>query len=137
MAKKTIQEAAKEWLAKKKLEDGVKGLPKDIYYKVLREGDLSSVTPTAHSIITFHFKGKTFNGMEFCNSRRRGRPYSARLCALYDGWMIVLKQMHVGDKWEVYIPAEIGFHDFNLWWGYTEVPLFGILTFEFEIISIR
>jgi len=137
MAKKTIQEAVNEWLAKRTKEEGVKTLSEGVYYKVLAEGDQSGVTPTPHSIVSFHYKGTNFNGMEFCNSRRGGKPYSARLCALYKGWIIALSQMHKGDKWEVYIPSEIGFHEFKRWWGYTEVPLYGILTFEFEIISIR
>ena len=37
-----------------------------------------------------------------------GTPIAMRLSDLIDGWIIALQQMHVGDKWELYIPAEIG-----------------------------
>ena len=138
MAKKTIQEVVNEWLAKKTKEEGVKALSEEVYYRVLAEGDQSSVTPTAHSIVSFDCVGTNFNGMEICNTRWNERPYVARLCSLPKGWMNILEKMHKGDKWEVYVPA---WHDFisrgGRCWGYTQFPIQGILTLEIEIINIR
>ncbi len=34
---------------------------------------------------------------------------ACRLCDLIEGWIIAVQQMHIGDKWEVYIPAEMGY----------------------------
>ena len=108
MAKSKYIQANKEWLAAKAKEDGVKGLPQGIYYKVIEEGDQSSATPTVRNIVTAHYTGRTIDGNEF-DSSRGGVPMACRLCDLIDGWIIAMQQMHIGDKWEVYIPAEMGY----------------------------
>ena len=38
-------------------EDDVKSMPKSVYYKVLAEGDATSATPSAGSVITAHYTG--------------------------------------------------------------------------------
>lgn len=52
MEKRKVQyiQANKEWLAAKAKEEGVKTLPKGIYYKVLSEGNQESAKPTVRSI---------------------------------------------------------------------------------------
>ena len=62
MAKREYIEANKQWLEAKAKEDGVKALPKGIYYKVLSEGNQESAKPTVRSIITAHYTGKTIDG---------------------------------------------------------------------------
>ena len=46
MSKRDYIQANKDWLEAKSKEEGVKALPKGIYYKVLSEGDASSAQPT-------------------------------------------------------------------------------------------
>ena len=55
MAKREYIQANKDWLEAKAKEQGVKALPKGIYYKVLSEGNQDSATPTVRSIITAHY----------------------------------------------------------------------------------
>ena len=45
MAKREYIQANKDWLEAKAKEEGVKALPKGIYYKVLSEGDQESAKP--------------------------------------------------------------------------------------------
>ena len=45
MNKREYAQANKDWLEAKAKEEGVKALPKGIYYKVLNEGDQSSLQP--------------------------------------------------------------------------------------------
>ena len=52
MNKRDYIQANKDWLLAKSKEEGVKALPKGIYYKVLIEGNTSSAQPTVRSIIT-------------------------------------------------------------------------------------
>lgn len=52
MNKREYIQANRDWLEAKSKEEGVKALPKGIYYKVLSEGNQSSATPTVRSIIT-------------------------------------------------------------------------------------
>ena len=112
MNKRAYIQENKDWLIAKSKEEGVKALPKGIYYRVLSEGDQSSAQPTARSIVTAHYTGRTINGKQF-DSSRGGVPLAYRLCDLIEGWSIAMQHMHIGDKWEVYIPAEMGYRKFS------------------------
>ncbi|MBQ8564470.1 MAG: FKBP-type peptidyl-prolyl cis-trans isomerase [Bacteroidaceae bacterium] len=131
MAKQEYIKANKEWLEAKAKEEGVKALPKGIYYKVLKQGDMSSATPVKRSIITAHYTGRTINGKKF-DSSLGGVPLACRLCDLIEGWIIALQQMHVGDKWELYIPAEMGYGKFSQ----PGIPDGSTLIFEIELLGI-
>lgn len=131
MNKRAYIQANKDWLEAKSKEEGVKALSKGIFYKVLNEGDHSSEKPTVRSIITAHYTGKTIGGKQF-DSSRGGVPLACRLCDLIEGWIIAIQQMHIGDKWELYIPAEMGYGKFSQ----PGIPAGSTLVFEIELLSI-
>ena len=131
MSKREYIQTNKDWLEAKSKEDGVKALPKGIYYKVLSEGNQSSPKPTVRSIITAHYTGKTIDGKQF-DSSRGGVPLACRLCDLIDGWIIAIQQMHIGDKWELYIPAEMGYGKFSQ----PGIPGGSTLIFEIELLGV-
>lgn len=131
MAKQAYVQANKEWLIEKSKEEGVKALPKGVFYKVLSSGNQDSPTPSVRSIITAHYTGMTINGKKF-DSSRGGVPLACRLCDLIEGWIIAMQQMHIGDKWEVYIPAEMGYGKFSQ----PGIPGGSTLIFEIELIAI-
>lgn len=131
MAKQDYIKANKEWLEAKANEEGVQALPKGIYYKVLKQGDATSPTPGKRSIITAHYTGRTINGKKF-DSSLGGVPLACRLCDLIEGWIIALQQMHIGDKWELYIPAEMGYGKFSQ----PGIPGGSTLIFEIELLGI-
>ena len=124
-------QANKDWLEAKSKEEEVKALPKGIYYKVLAEGDATSAQPTVRSIITAHYTGKTIDGKQF-DSSRGGVPLACRLCDLIEGWIIAMQQMHIGDKWELYIPAEMGYGKFSQ----PGIPGGSTLIFEIELLGV-
>lgn len=131
MANKEYIQANIDWLAAKAKEEGVKSLPKGIYYKVLVEGDKGSQSPSVRSIITAHYTGRTIDGKTF-DSSRGGVPLACRLCDLIEGWIIAMQQMHIGDKWEVYLPAEMGYGKFSQ----PGIPGGSTLIFEIELLGI-
>ena len=131
MAKQEYIKANREWLENKSKEAGVLPLPKGIYYKVVKQGDKKGAQPTARSIVTAHYTGWTINGKKF-DSSRGGVPLACRLCDLIEGWIIAMQQMHVGDKWEVYIPAEMGYGKFSQ----PGIPGGSTLIFEIELMGI-
>lgn len=131
MNKGAYAQSNQAWLATKAQEEGVKALPKGIYYKVLAEGKQDGRHPSPRSIITAHYTGKTIDGKQF-DSSRGGAPLAIRLCDLIDGWIIALQQMYVGDKWEVYIPAEMGYGRFSQ----PGIPGGSTLIFEIELLGI-
>lgn len=131
MAKKEYILANREWLEQKAKEDGVLALPKGIYYKVLASGDPSSRQPTPNSMVTAHYRGKTINGKQF-DSSFGGHPFTCRLSDLIEGWIIAMQQMHVGDRWELYIPQEMGYGLFNQ----PGIPGGSTLIFEVELLGV-
>ena len=131
MSKREYIQANKEWLEAKSKEEGVKALPKGVFYKVLAEGNADSPQPALRSIITAHYTGKTINGKVF-DSSRGCVPLACRLCDLIEGWVIAMRQMHIGDKWEIYIPAEMGYGKFSQ----PGIPGGSTLIFEVELVGI-
>ena len=131
MNKREYAQANRKWLMEKAKEEGVKSLPKGVLYKILAEGENNGMHPTTRSIVTAHYTGRTIDGKEF-DSSRGGAPLAIRLCDLIEGWIIAMQQMSVGDKWEVYIPAEVGYGKFSQ----PGIPGNSTLIFEIELISI-
>lgn len=131
MSKKDYIQANKDWLKTKAEEEGVKPLPKGVYYKVISEGKNDGKHPKTRSIVTAHYTGWTINGKKF-DSSRGGKPISFRLNELIEGWIISMQQMCVGDKWEVYIPAEMGYGNFSQ----PGIPGGSTLIFEIELLGI-
>lgn len=131
MGKQEYIKANKDWLLEKAKEDGVKALPKGIYYKVLKSGNNDGKYPTPRSIVTVHYTGWTINGKKF-DSSRAGVPVAFRLSELIEGWIIAIGQMCVGDKWEIYIPAELGYGKFSQ----PGIPGGSTLIFEIELFGI-
>ena len=131
MDKRVYAQTNKDWLAQKAQEEGVVALPKGIYYKVLAKGAGDGRHPSPRSIVTAHYTGRTINGKKF-DSSRGGAPLAVRLCDLIEGWIIAMQQMCVGDKWEVYIPAEMGYGKFSQ----PGIPGGSTLIFEIELLGI-
>lgn len=130
MGKQEYLARNKEWLAEKAQEPGVKALDKGIYYKVLKSGNKNLPSPNRGSVVTVHYTGKTINGKQFDSSRGGVAP-AMRLRDLIQGWIIALQQMHPGDRWEVYIPAEMGYGKFSQ----PGIPGGSTLIFDIELIS--
>ena len=131
MNKREYAQANKAWIEAKAQEEGVKALPKGIYYKVLAEGRNDGRHPSPRSIVMAHYTGWTIDGKKF-DCSRGGAPLAIRLCDLIEGWIIAMQQMCVGDRWEVYIPAEMEYGKFSQ----PSIPGGSTLIFEIELLGI-
>lgn len=119
------------WLEEKSKEEGVKPLAKGIYYKVIKSAEKSDKHPTPRNIITAHYSGYTINGKKF-DSSRGGAPLAMRLSDLIEGWKIALGHMSVGDRWEIYLPANCGYGRFSQ----PGIPAHSTLIFDIELLGI-
>lgn len=131
MKKREYIAANRAWLEAKAKEEGVIALPKGIYYRVIASGDPTGPTPNVRSIVTAHYTGSTIDGRQF-DSTQGGVPLACRLCDLIDGWIIAMTRMHVGDKWEVYIPADMGYGKLSQ----PGIPGGSTLIFEIELVGV-
>ena len=131
MSKREYIIANRKWLQDKAKEEGVEALPNGIYYKVLKSGDPNGAQPQKRSIVTVHYTRWTIDGKKF-DTRIGGTPIAMRLSDLIEGWIIALQQMHVGDQWELYIPAEMGYGKFSQ----PGIPGGSTLIFDIELIGV-
>lgn len=131
MAKQEYIEKNREWLKTKAAESGVNSLDKGIFYKVIKSGNRGGASPNRNSVVTVHYTGKTVNGKTF-DSSRGGVAQAFRLRELIQGWIIALQQMRPGDRWEIYLPAEMGYGRFSQ----PGIPGGSTLIFDIELISV-
>lgn len=130
MAKQEYIDKNRQWLADKAGEPGVKPLDKGIFYKVIKSGNSKAPSPNRGSVVTVHYTGKTINGKTFDSSRGSTAP-AFRLRDLISGWVIALQQMHPGDRWELYIPAEQAYGKMNQ----PGIPGGSTLIFDVELLA--
>ncbi len=129
--KKEYAEKNKAWLEEKAQEPGVEALGGAVYYRVIKSGNAEGRTPDRNSVVTVHYTGKTINGKKFDSSLSGVAP-AFRLKDLIEGWIIALQRMHVGDKWELYIPADKGYGKFSQY----GIPGGSTLIFQIEFLGI-
>lgn len=97
-------ENGKKFLAENAKKSGVDTLSDGIQYKIIKKGD--GATPTETDVVKVHYKGTLIDGTEFDSSIKRGEPAEFQLNRVIPGWTKALKQMPVGSKWEIFIPAD-------------------------------
>lgn len=97
-------ENGKKFLAENAKKSGVDTLSDGIQYKIIKKGD--GATPTETDVVKVHYKGTLIDGTEFDSPIKRGEPAEFQLNRVIPGWTKALKQMPVGSKWEIFIPAD-------------------------------
>lgn len=140
MNKKEYLIANKKWLEAKACEDAVKSLPKGVYYKVLKSAEDGEIESTSannnkraniNSVISCHYLGRTIDGKCFDTSYG-SYPLGARLRELIEGWKVAIPFMNIGDKWEIYIPSELGYGKISQ----PGIPANSTLIFEIELLGV-
>ena len=66
-------------------------------------------SPADTNTVKVHYRGTLLDGTEFDSSYKRGEPAQFKLNQVIKGWTEALQKMHVGDKWELYIPPSLGY----------------------------
>merc|ERR1712130_857127 len=91
-------------------KDRVKTLASGLMYKVLRQGQ-GGFHPTVDSPCETHYAGRLIDDTEFDSSYARGSPTTFAPNQVIKGWTEAMQLMVEGDKWEMYIPSELGYGD--------------------------
>ena len=95
------------FLAKNKSLPGVVTTKSGLQYKILEYGNGES--PSDTDMVKVHYEGKLIDGRVFDSSYKRGEPIEFEVLGVIKGWTEALKLMHVGDKWELFIPSELAY----------------------------
>ena len=97
----------KKFLAENKKKEGVKTTASGLQYKVIKEG--TGPQPKGTDTVTVNYRGTLIDGTEFDSSYKRGQPATFPLNAVIKGWTEGLQLMKVGSKYQIFIPASLGY----------------------------
>jgi|EP00937_MAST-01D_sp_MAST-1D-sp2_P001788 FKBP-type peptidyl-prolyl cis-trans isomerase FklB len=123
----------KAFLEENGKKDGVITLASGMQYKVLRKGS-GTDHPTVDSPCECHYKGTLIDGTKFDSSYDRGSPTTFAPNQVIKGWTEAMQLMVEGDKWEMYIPSELGYGDSG---SPPKIKGGDVLVFVMEIIKIK
>ncbi len=138
LAKKQAETAAanlaagKAFLEENGKKEGVITTESGLQYKVLTHG--KGDNPKETDTVTTHYTGTLIDGREFDSSVKRGQPASFPVKGVIKGWTEALQLMHVGDKWQLFIPSDLAY-------GPTKrselIEENATLIFELELLEIK
>merc|ERR1719224_145725 len=133
MADPNGKEAGRKFLEENKGKDRVNALASGLQYKVLNEGR-GMEHPKVGTPCACHYAGRLLDGTEFDSSYKRGEPTTFAPNQVIKGWTEAMQLMVEGDKWEMYIPSELGYGD-----GGSGEKIKGgdVLIFRMEILKIK
>ena len=92
-------------------ERGRRGASSGLQYKVLNSvaGIRGRAREVRDTPCSCHYAGTLLDGTEFDSSYRRGKPITFAPKQVIKGWTEAMQLMAEGDKWELYLPAELGY----------------------------
>lgn len=123
-----------EFLRNNKAKEGVMVMPSGLQYKVLHSGDGASPTPTSTDTVSVHYRASDIEGRMFDDSRERGQPETLPINRMIPGWTEALKQMRVGDRWQLFVPPYLAYGEMGFG---PHVGPNAVLVFEMELLSIH
>lgn len=136
-----VEQEAYELQAKTNLEEGVAFFKANaekegvvttesgLQYKVITAG--KGPKPKIDSVVEVHYAGRLLDNTEFDSSIKRGVPVQFGVTQVIPGWTEALQLMSEGSKWELYIPAELGYGA----GGQGQIGPHATLIFEVELLQ--
>lgn len=123
-------DAAKKFFTDNGKKSGVTTLPDGLQYEVIKSGKGES--PKKTDRVKVHYHSTLLNGQVFDSSVQRGEPATFQVGEVIQGWVEALQKMKVGDKWKLYIPAELAYGSR----GMGPIEPGSALVFEVELLEI-
>jgi len=127
----TNKKSGEAFLSENKKKEGVVTLPSGLQYKIIKTG--TGGFPAAADTVTVNYKGTLVDGTEFDSSYKRGEPLTFPVGGVIPGWTEALQKMKVGSKWQLFVPASLGYGEKGA--GSVIGPN-AALIFEVELISV-
>lgn len=104
---KTNAAEAEKFFAENGKREGVQTTASGLQYRVVTQG--TGAKPGPNDTVRVHYKGTLLNGETFDSSYDRGEPAQFALGQVVPGWQEGLQLMPVGSKYELWIPAKLGY----------------------------
>jgi FKBP-type peptidyl-prolyl cis-trans isomerase FklB len=103
-----------------------------LQYRVIAAGHGRMVTSSLDTV-TVTYKGWTIDGHVF-DRTEHGQTASFPANALIPGWVEALRLMHVGDEWQLVIPADLAY---GVEGQGPDIPPNQALVFNLQLIAVR
>lgn len=123
-----------DFLAENAKREGVTTTASGLQYEVMTQGSGEGEHPLATDLVSVHYHGTLIDGTVFDSSVERKQPAEFPLNAVIKGWTEALQLMKVGDKWKLYIPADIAYGARS---PSAKIPANSALIFEVELLEIK
>lgn len=123
--------ANQAFLAAYDKKPGVVIKPDGLRYRILTNG--FGRRPRPIDYVTVYYTGKLINGKVF-DGTEDGMPVRFKVNSLIAGWSEALSLMKVGDRWEIVIPAKLGYGEAGTPDG--SIPPNQTLVFELELKKV-
>lgn len=124
--------AGEEFLARNGERGEVVTLDSGLQYEVLEAGP-GGASPGAEDAVLAHYHGTLTDGSVFDSSVDRGEPAQFALSQVIPGWTEALQLMSVGDRWRLFIPAEMAYGESS---PTPAIPPNSVLIFDVELLEI-
>jgi len=122
----------KAFLEENAKKPGVITTDSGLQYKIITTGD--GKQPKDTDTVTTHYKGTLIDGREFDSSYKRDKPASFPVKGVIKGWTEALQLMHVGDKWQLFIPSDLAYGPSK---RSELIEANSTLIFEIELLEIK
>jgi len=100
---------------------------------VIADGGCGGATPVPTDKVKVHYTGWLEDGSKFDSSVDRGKPLTFNLNGVIAGWTEGVGNMHIGDKFKLRIPSELGYGAR----GGRTIPPNSTLIFDVELLDIN
>jgi FKBP-type peptidyl-prolyl cis-trans isomerase FklB len=129
-AEKNLREG-QEFLTTNKAKPGVITTESGLQYFVMKTG--TGRSPKATDVVRVHYDGMLLDGKRF-DSTIGKEPAEIPINRVIPGWTEALQKMKVGDKWRIYVPANLAYGPQGPPGG--PIPPFATLIFDIELLDI-
>lgn len=126
-----IHAKEKDFLKENRKKDSVITTKSGLQYEIIKKND--GARPQSTDRVTVHYHGTFIDGKVFDSSIKNGGPVTFPVNGVIPGWTEALQLMHVGEKYRLYIPSDLGYGNQRQ----QIIPENSLLIFDLELVSIN
>jgi FKBP-type peptidyl-prolyl cis-trans isomerase len=123
-------DANAKYLEENKAKKGVITRPSGLQFRIIQNG--YGKRPQSTDTVKVYYTGKLINGVVF-DGTSPGLPASMKLNSVIQGWVEALQLMREGDRWQLVIPANLGYGARSMADG--AIPPYSTLVFDIKLVE--
>lgn len=123
-------DANQKFLDDNKQKKGVITRPSGLQFRIIQNG--YGKRPQSTDTVKVYYTGKLINGVVF-DGTSPGLPASMKLNSVIQGWVEALQLMREGDRWQLVIPANLGYGARSM--GDGAIPPYSTLIFDIKLVE--